>query len=95
MSFNVPKWLNDPAKEYWRRVYPEIKDRLNASNIEGFAVLAQTYGDYRQATDIKEKKIYLQEFVRQAKEYGLTPRSQRLNVQPVCQDSEMDELLAE
>ena len=78
MKFVVPKWLDETAKEYWKKHVPHLQDRLNASNIETFAILCLMYSLVRTTVDPKQQKNFLDAYVRLATQFGLTPRSTKL-----------------
>jgi hypothetical protein len=68
-----PHWLDETAQEFWRKHYKALK--LAKEHTEGFAVLCQTYSDYRNADDLRAKKTYLDYYLKLCKEYRLTPKS--------------------
>ena len=69
----VPNWLDDTAKAFWRKHYKALG--LAPEHEEGFGVLCQTYSDYRQAQDFRQKKTYLDLFLKMSREWRLTPKN--------------------
>lgn len=85
----APLWLSPIAKTYWHKHAKHL--HLTATSKETFAVLCQTYSDYRQAqidNDTRQRKIMLGEYVRLAKEFGLTLKSK-----PKQNEMELDDIL--
>lgn len=85
----IPKWLSANAKAYWRNHAKYLA--LRPEQKETFAVLCEVYADYRQAIQQGDKalaKNMLDQYVRLAKEFRLTPKSQ-----PKDEPSEGDSLL--
>lgn len=87
----VPDWLDEEAKKYWKKHYKALN--LEDKHAEGFAVLCQTYADYRHAIDMREKTKYLDFFLRQCKEYGLTPKSKPIKVDLPPKADELDDFI--
>ena len=74
-QFKTPDWLDDTAKEHWKRLYPAVKSDLTDRNIDAFAVLCDAYSQYRQATTIQHKKIAFDHYYKLLKEFRLTPKA--------------------
>ena|ERR1017187_4967041 len=86
----VPTWLDAFAKQYWKKVRPTLD--LQTNQEDTFAVLAQTYSHYRQATDLRDRTKYLDYFLKLAKEFGLTPRTNK--IKPKETPNSLDQFLS-
>lgn len=89
----VPKWLDETAKDFWSKHFKTLK--LSDEHVEGFAVLCQTYADYRNAPDLSTKKVFLDYYLRLAKEYQLTPKSVKKTTDSVPIKDDLDSFLDE
>lgn len=81
-KYKTPEWLDDTGREFYRRCMHSLNDRVNPSNREMLAVLADVYSEYRKAEDPKLKKSYLTELIKLAGQFGMTPRSDKMTPKP-------------
>lgn len=75
--YQCPKWLDETAKECWKRLYPAVKEKVNDSNVDALAVLCASYSDYRHATDERTKKNAFDRYYKMLREFQLTPRTNK------------------
>jgi phage terminase small subunit len=85
-----PTWLHPLGKDFWKKHYTTLADRLDDANVETFAVLCEIYALMRETPDPKQKKNYIDAYVRLATQFGLTPRSAKL--MPARNDAAADPL---
>jgi phage terminase small subunit len=79
---NLPEWLDKEARRYWRHHAPlmEQANLVNPLNAETFAVLCQTYSDYRKtignedAANLRRQKSLLEVYLAMTKEFKITPK---------------------
>jgi hypothetical protein len=74
----MPTWLRREAKRFWQRHVNQIPEH----QIEGFAIVCETYADYREAKDLRVKRSYLETLLKYLREYKLTPRASGAKVEP-------------
>jgi phage terminase small subunit len=70
-----PDYLDKTARAFWDWHAPRLK--LRTEEKETFALLCQTYSDWRQCDEPGEKRRQADLVLKLAKEFGLTPLSRK------------------
>ena len=71
-----PRWLSPLAKEYWAKNYRPCHEAglITPLTESTFAVLCESYADYRQSEDNSKRKA-LDLYIKLANQFKLTPKS--------------------
>ena len=84
-----PRWLDKIAQDYWDKHIKHVS--LQPEQAETFAVLCQSYSDYRQSETEQIKCKHLDFYLKLAKEFGLTPRTHK--IRPESGKDELEQFL--
>jgi phage terminase small subunit len=71
-----PSWLTDPAaRKYWDAHAPILKEQgiLTDLTLTSFAMLAQTFADWRAAEDAANRRQLMDNYLKLATKFGVIP----------------------
>jgi phage terminase small subunit len=91
MSKHAPRWLSALAKDFWLDHHSLL--HLQPEQEETFAVLCETYADYRNALDFSKKKQFLELYCKLCQQFRLTPKTQ-IKIDTTDKADELDQYFA-